>query len=108
MKVLFVCNQNQHRSKRAAEIFRDRFDTASAGLYNGKPVTSQNLEWADLVIVMEDEQRIEIGKRYPREYLGKRIISLGVPDVFDYGTQQLDEELQRKFLHLAEPLIESG
>ena len=47
MKILFICNQNQHRSKTAEELFKDRFDTASAGLYNEKPVTEQELEEAE-------------------------------------------------------------
>ena len=39
MKVLFVCNQNENRSKTSEELFKGRFQTKSAGLYNEKPVT---------------------------------------------------------------------
>ncbi|MEK6960744.1 MAG: phosphotyrosine protein phosphatase [Nanoarchaeota archaeon] len=96
MKVLFICNQNQHRSKTAEEIFRGRFETKSAGLYNLDPVTASQLDWADIVIVMEDDQRAEIGRRFPKQYLSKRIISLGIPDQFHYRQHSLIQALNSK------------
>ena len=72
MKVLFVCNQNENRSKTAESLFSNKFGTKSAGLYNKKPVTKKQLEWADIIAVMEDSQRSEIAKRYPEIYLKKK------------------------------------
>ena len=66
MKVLFICNQNENRSKTAEEIFKDRFETKSAGLYNERPVDEKQLSWAELVVVMEDAQRTEISRRFPK------------------------------------------
>ena len=82
MKVLFICNQNQNRSKTAENIFKGKFKTRSAGLYNEKPVTAKQLSWADAVIVMDEEQRREVAKRFPKQYMQKRILSLDTPDVF--------------------------
>jgi len=93
MKVLFVCNQNQNRSKTAEDIFSDRFKTRSAGLYNEKPLTKEQLDWADLVCVMEEKQRTEISQRFPKLYMQKRIISLDVPDVYYYDQPELVELL---------------
>ena len=87
MKVLFICNQNENRSKTAEELFKDRFETKSAGLYNKKPVTKSQLEWADVIIVMEDLQRKELAKRFPDLYLGKRIISLDVPGILFWAAK---------------------
>jgi len=84
-----------HRSKTAELLFKDKFSTQSAGLYNN-PVSAENLEWADLVIVMEDEQRLELSKRFPKEYLKKRIISLGVSDVYSFNQPELISELKLK------------
>ncbi len=100
MKVLFICNPNKHRSKTAEELFSDRFETKSAGLYNEKPVTEEQLQWADLVVVMEDHQRTEISKRFPKEYIKKRIISLDIPDVYSYGQIELTNMLKLKIDHL--------
>lgn len=96
MNVLFVCNQNQNRSKTAEVFFKGRFNTKSAGLYNQKPLTERQLAWADVVIVMEGEQRSEIAKRFPERYLQKRILSLEIPDVYSYGDPKLIEILKSK------------
>jgi|SRR3989338_2528815 len=100
MKVLFVCNQNKNRSKTAEELFRGKFQTKSAGLYNEKPLTEKELSWADLVVVMEDSQREEIAKRFPKHYLQKRILSLNVPDIYQYGQQELKNKLKLKLIKL--------
>jgi len=97
MKILFICNQNQNRSKTAEEIFKDRFQTRSAGLYNEKPVTKKELLWADIVVVMEDEQRSEIARRFPDVYMQKRILSLDIPDIYHYNQLELVDVLENKF-----------
>ena len=96
MKVLFVCNQNQNRSKTAELLFKDRFETKSAGLYNETPLTKQQLLWADIVFVMEDAQRKEISIRFPSEYLQKQIISLDIPDTYYFNQPELVEILISK------------
>ncbi len=96
MNVLFICNQNQHRSKTAEQVFKDRFTTHSAGLYNEHPVTEKEIMWADIIIVMEERQRHELAKRFPRQYLQKRILSLGIPDMYCYGQKELIELLETK------------
>jgi len=98
MNILFICNQNENRSKTAQELFKGRFNTKSAGLYNQKPVTEKQLSWADTIIVMEDEQRTEIAKRFPKQYLQKRIISLDIPDVYSYNDSKLISTLNSKML----------
>ncbi len=100
MKVLFICNQNQNRSKKAETIFKDRFKTKSAGLYNDNPVTEQELSWADTIIVMEEEQRKEIAQRFPKQYLQKRILSLDIPDMFNYNDPTLTKLLKDKLNQL--------
>ena len=89
MMVLFVCTQNQHRSKTTEEIFKGKFETKSAGLYNEKTVTTKQLSWADIIVVMEDVQRSEIAKRFPKQYMQKRIVSLDIPDVCHYNQPEL-------------------
>lgn len=97
MKVLFICNQNENRSKTAEEIFKNKFETKSAGLYNNKPVTEKQLSWADVIVVMEDSQRTEISKRFPKQYLQKQILSLNIPDTYKYNQSELIKILTFKF-----------
>ncbi len=96
MKVLFICNQNKHRSKTAEELFKDKFETKSAGLYSNKPVSEKQLNWADIIMVMEEEQRHELAKRFPKVYNQKRILNLNVPDTYGYNDSHLIESLKSK------------
>ena len=97
MRVLFICNQNQNRSKTAEEIFRESYETKSAGLYNEKPVSEKQIQWADLVVVMDDNQRLELSKRFPKQYLQKRILSLDIPDIYRYRQPELISLLNLRF-----------
>lgn len=96
MNVLFVCNQNENRSKTAEEVFKGRFKTKSAGLYNAKPITEKQISWADTIVVMEEIQRSEIAKRFPKEYMLKRILSLDIPDIYHYNQPELVKILKSK------------
>lgn len=96
MKILFICNQNQHRSRTAEELFKERFETRSAGLFNENPVTDSEIGWADKIAVMEDFQRAEIAKRFPKHYMQKQIISLDIPDIYSYNQPELIEILKSK------------
>jgi len=96
MNILFICNQNENRSKTAAELFKGKYNTQSAGLYCPKPLSSEQMSWADVVIVMEEEQRHELAKRFPKQYLQKRILNLDIPDVYSYNNPKLVKELKLK------------
>ena len=101
MKVLFICNQNENRSKTAEELFKVKFETKSAGLYNENPVSEKQLSWADLVVVMEDEQRTEISRRFPKLYMQKKILSLNIPDSYYHNQPELIKTLKSKIKQLA-------
>lgn len=96
MKVLFICNQNQNRSKTAEELFKGKFETRSAGLYSENPVNEKEISWADVVVVMDDEQRSEIAKRFPKQYIQKKILSLNIPDIYHYNQPELIKMLNSK------------
>ena len=100
MKLLFICNQNQHRSKTAEELFKDQYETKSAGLFNQKPVTKSELVWADIILVMEEFQRTEISKRFPKQYMQKQIISLNIPDIYQYQQPELIKILKQQMEEL--------
>ncbi|HII17395.1 TPA: phosphotyrosine protein phosphatase [Candidatus Woesearchaeota archaeon] len=96
MNLLFICNQNQNRSKTAEELFRPIHKTMSAGLYNTSPVTKNQLSWADAIIVMEGEQRAELARRFPEVYMQKRVLSLDISDVYHYNQPELVASLKAK------------
>jgi len=45
---------------------------------------------------MDEEQRKEIAKRFPKQYMQKRILSLDIPDVFHYNQPELINALKSK------------
>jgi len=96
MNVLFICNQNKHRSKTAEDVFRSVCVARSAGLYNEHPVTKEQIAQADVVVVMEDAQRSEIAKRFPSLYLTKRILCWNIPDIYRFGQPELVDALKEK------------
>jgi predicted protein tyrosine phosphatase len=104
MKLLFICNQNQHRSPTAEEIFKDEYETSSAGLYNENPVTEEQLDKADLIIVMEEAQREELAKRFPTIFLKKRIINIDIPDIYAKNQPELIHLLKSRMRTVIEPL----
>ncbi len=100
MKVLFICNQNENRSKTAEEMFKQRFKTRSAGFYNEKPVTEKELNWADMIIVMEEAQRTELSKRFPSVYMKKQILSLDIPNIYRFNQPELKSILESRMSNL--------
>ena len=95
-KVLFICAQNLMRSPTAEELFRDKFETRSAGLHNNWPVTRGQFKWADVIVVMEEEHRIELMKRFPRVCKKKRLVSLDIPDNYSRDDPKLIRLLKRR------------
>src|SRR3989338_4774147 len=96
MKILFVCNQGMHRSRTAAEMFKSRLETKFAGLFSENSVSELQMQWADTIVVMEDFQREELMKRFPKEFMLKRVLTLGIPDAYSYGQPELVKIIKEK------------
>lgn len=60
-------------------------ETASAGLAPDaeEAVTSELVEWADLIFVMEKRHRAALQRRFRTHLANRRVICLDIPD--DYG-----------------------
>lgn len=105
LRVLFVCAKNQWRSPTAEQLYRrdPRLEVRSAGIRAEarRRVTAADLEWADLVMVMEQEQRSWIGRKF-RDCILPRIEVLDVPD--DYGF--MDVRLQEVLRSVIAPVID--
>jgi len=100
LKVLFICEANRLRSPTAETIFSTfpGVEAKSAGV--GKeatvPVSTELLEWADLIFVMEKRHRNIIHSRFKEIYLRKRIICLYIPDEFEFMDPELVSLLEEK------------
>ncbi len=99
-KILFVCSQNKLRSPTAEQIFSETpgLDVLSAGTNNDAitPLTSEMVEWADKIFVMENMHQEKLRKRFRNSLNGKKIICLGIPDNFSYMDPKLIAILKKK------------
>jgi predicted protein tyrosine phosphatase len=73
-------------------------ETDSAGLteYAEVPLSSEQVEWADIVIVMEKVHRKRLNQKFGKALKGKRIAVLGIPDDYTYMDPELVELLKAR------------
>lgn len=109
-RALFICSRNRLRSPTAETVFASwpEVETDSAGLAPDAevPLSAEQLEWADLVFVMERRQRQLLMRRFPAAMHGKRLVCLDIPDDYEYLQPELVRLLERKigpFLRLERP-----
>ena len=86
--LLFICSQNKLRSPTAQDHFADypNVSTDSAGLNNDAlvPLSHEQIEWADHILVMETAHRVRLNRKFKRVLAGKRITVLNIPDNYAY------------------------
>lgn len=97
MKILFICNQGVYRSKTAESLFQDVYDTQSAGIFSVRnPLTKEKMDWADLVVTMEESQRSFIANKFPKEYMQNKILCWNIEDFYNYMQPELVKILKDK------------
>jgi predicted protein tyrosine phosphatase len=98
--VLFVCRQNKVRSLTAEHLYRVRPDleVRSAGTvtFAKNQLTEELMTWADAVFVFDENQLEAMERRFGTKSFGKPVVCLGLPDTFDYKSQQLVLKLTAK------------
>lgn len=108
--VLFVCSANRLRSPTAEQIFSSwpGIETDSAGISNGAEVllSSEQVEWADIIFVMEKTHRNKLNRKFRSSLNSKRVICLDIPDDYEFMDPVLVRMLESRagrFLSRAEP-----
>ena len=90
--ILVVFGRNKRRSRTAEYIFKNdnRFNIRSAGLSpkSDRKISEKDLNWADLVLVMETRQRAKVRELYLNLELPD-IEMLNISDDYEF----MDEEL---------------
>ncbi len=102
--LLFICSQNKLRSPTAEAVFAgvQGIDVDSAGLNNDAvvPLSPEQIEWADLIFVMEKTHREKLHRNFKRHLNRQRVIVLGIPDNYEYMAPELVELLKAMKLKL--------
>ncbi|MBD2357743.1 phosphotyrosine protein phosphatase [Tolypothrix sp. FACHB-123] len=103
-KLLFLCSQNRLRSPTAEVVFSEYagIETDSAGLdrYAEVPVSTEAIEWADIIFVMEKSHKQKLTKNFQPFLKDKRVICLHIPDEYEYMEAALIRLLKQKVLPL--------
>jgi predicted protein tyrosine phosphatase len=104
MNVLFVCTHHVARSPVAAAVFNDLAGAGaprwhrvrSVGLASdaSRRLTTRELAWADVVVVMEAEHQTLIARRWPQQVPKVRLWD--VPDDYDPDEPELRALLMPK------------
>lgn len=97
--ILVVCARNKKRSRTAEYIFKNdnRFAIRSVGLSVKSPrkISENDLNWASLVLAMENNHRAKIKEVY--SFLDLPPIEvLGIPDDYEFMDAELIEILEDK------------
>ena len=94
MKILFICTLGIQRSRTAADLFKDRYETRYKGVFGTDPPKKEDVEWADFIMVMEKEHETELRKNFSN--LAIKIVNLDIPDMYYYNDLELRKLLERK------------
>lgn len=100
MNLLFICSRNQWRSPTAEAMWRKRpgFNTKSAGTSPNakKKVSANDLQWADVIFVMEKKHKNRLQAEFASCVQFKAIHVLDIPDEYPYMDQALMDELEAR------------
>jgi predicted protein tyrosine phosphatase len=99
-RVLFLCSRHRLRSPTAAAVFAawPGLEVDSAGLADDAetPLDPGQLDWADLVVVMEARHARRLRQRFGARLGGKRVVSIDVPDRYAFMQPELVALLERR------------
>jgi predicted protein tyrosine phosphatase len=102
--ILFVCGKNKWRSPTAQAIYKNdsRVNVRSAGVKSDakRKISKKDIEWADLILVMENKYRKWIKDHFKYMYF-PTIDSLEIPDNYNF----MDEELIELIRSGTEPYV---
>jgi predicted protein tyrosine phosphatase len=104
-RVLFLCSRNRLRSPTAEQVFGawPELEVDSAGLADDAEtlLSAEQLDWAELIVVMEAAHRRRLQARHRRRLRGKKVVCLDIPDHYAF----MQPELVALLLKKAGPLL---
>lgn len=100
VRILFVCSRNRLRSPTAEALYSSipGLLAASAGtdLQAERRVSSELIDWADVVFAMESRHRKALSKAFPEPMKKKRAIVLGIRDDYAFMDPDLCSVLRQR------------
>ncbi|MEM9781070.1 MAG: phosphotyrosine protein phosphatase [Pseudomonadota bacterium] len=92
-RILFLCADGRARGPTAAQIFAERPGIATdfAAVESGAAdaVSAEQLDWADVIMVMELRHKTRLAERFGAKLRGRPVINLNIPDRFTFMDDRL-------------------
>jgi len=106
IRVLFVCHFNRKRSATAERVFGKEpgLDVRSAGTSDEAlvQVNQRMLEWADIVFIMDEAQRVALAQAFPEHPAVAAAVCLDISDDYHFLDPTLIGLLRERVIpHLA-------
>jgi predicted protein tyrosine phosphatase len=93
LNLLFICSRNRLRSPTGEALYAsvEGVRAASAGTAPDaeERVSSEWIEWADVIFAMESRHKKSLLKAFPHAMKNKRVLVLNIPDDYDFMDPQL-------------------
>ncbi|MDH3256447.1 MAG: phosphotyrosine protein phosphatase [Nitrospinota bacterium] len=100
-KLLFICSENRLRSATAEAVFSEYEGVEAIGAGTNHdaatPVSGDLIEWADVILVMEEIHRDKVSAKYRKLLKGKQLAVLDIPDNY--------RRMQPELIHLLETKV---
>ena len=110
--LLFICSRNQWRSPTAENLWRrsHQYDARSAGTSPKakKTVGPKDIQWADVIFVMENKHKNRLLATFTRMLDHKPIHVLDIPDEYQYMDPDLISELEARVSDYLTKIIPSS
>ncbi|MEM7528371.1 MAG: phosphotyrosine protein phosphatase [Pseudomonadota bacterium] len=88
MRALFICGKARSRSPTAAQVFAEwpgvRTDFGGVSRDADDALSRDQIDWADLIMVMEQRHITRLNERFGKALAGRRIVNLRVPDRYRF------------------------
>ena len=98
LNILFVCSRNQWRSPTSEQVWRKdtRVNVRSGGTSPSArhTVSTDDIEWADVILVMEDKHRSRLKAEFGRLLDHSTMHVLDIPDEYKYMDSELVDMLR--------------
>tara|TARA_A100001015_G_scaffold279887_1_gene341466 strand:- start:2024 stop:2356 length:333 start_codon:yes stop_codon:yes gene_type:complete len=96
--LLFICSRNQWRSPTAEAHWKKHpnYNVRSAGTSPNarRTVNSSDIQWADIIFVMERKHKSRLISRFTRIIKYKKVYVLDIPDNYKFMDEALIIELE--------------
>jgi len=107
--ILFVCSRNKWRSPTAEATYANdaRVEVRAVGLSGKSPrqLSEVDLQWADIVLVMERGHKARILNRFRDFDILPRIEVMEIPDEYEYMDEELVGMIRSQTEHFIEKVI---